>query len=427
MELMSAPPEQDGSGPEQPGRAGGQQGSRWHARATSIQEIEQQLSRIWLEAAREARAQPLPAGVQAEKRGDPRMAGLYDAAEDVRVRTRTSVLTLVVVATRPETVDRAMDAINLLAGRHPSRAIILAPGDPDGPPSIDAQIFAHCRLSERGEGETCTEQVLLRTGGEIVQHLTGVVAPLLIHDLPVVVWWPDDPPIGTRPFRELMEMCDRVLVDSGAFRDEGSRRLSALASVVAGGRPTVHDIGWMRLTLWRELLAGLFDHPLLLPELGNIRSLRIDVSRPGDSFRITKAACFAGWLAATLDWQIAEPMARSAENGSLIGTFRHGRRRISVEFRPVSPGSDRALRAAGSLTRVELDLSRAGHDLRARVTRQSDHLLATGDWDGVHVTRRAGRLEPFGEGPFVAEALDVAAADHVFEMALARAARLVGR
>jgi hypothetical protein len=324
-------------------------------------------------------------------------------------------------------VDRAMDAINLLAGRHPSRAIVLAPGDPDGPPSIDAQIFAHCRLSERGEGETCTEQVLLRTGGEIVQHLTGVVAPLLIHDLPVVVWWPDDPPIGTRPFRELMEMCDRVLVDSGAFRDEGGRRLSALASVVAQGRPTVHDIGWMRLTLWRELLAGLFDHPLLLPELGNIRSLRIDVSRPGDAFRITKAACFAGWLAATLGWQIAEPMARSGEEGSLVGTFRHGRRRISVEFRPVSPGSDRTLRAAGSLTRVELDMSRAGHDLRARVTRQADHLLATGDWDGVHVTRRAGRLEPFGEGPFVAEALDVAAADHVFESALAQAARLVGR
>jgi hypothetical protein len=36
-------------------------------------------------------------------------------------------------------------------------------------------------------------------------------------------------------------------------------------------------------------------------------------------------------------------------------------------------------------------------------------------------------LEPFGEGPFVAEALDVAAADHVFEMALAQAARLLGR
>ena len=64
----------------------------------------------------------------------------------------------------------------------------------------------------------------------------------------------------------------------------------------------VHDIAWMRLELWRELLAGLFDHPLLQPELRRLTSIRVDVARPGSVTRLTRAALFIGWLAAMLDW-----------------------------------------------------------------------------------------------------------------------------
>jgi hypothetical protein len=75
---------------------------------------------------------------------------------------------------------------------------------------------------------------------------------------------------------------------------------------------------------------------------------------------------------------------------------------------------------------VELGLGRRGHEVRARVTRHADHLLATADWQGAQVARRAGRLEPFGDAPYVAEALDRSGADRIFEAALISAARLAG-
>ncbi|HET7677749.1 MAG TPA: glucose-6-phosphate dehydrogenase assembly protein OpcA [Candidatus Limnocylindrales bacterium] len=404
----------------------GAHGRRWTARASSVAGIEAELARIWSSVADEMGSSGHSRRELAEARGSPQLTGRLDESRDVRVRTRTSVLTLVVVAPRPETTERALDAINLLASRHPSRAIVVAPGDPDGPSTLDAQIFAQCHLAERGTSETCTEQILLRTGGEIDAHLRNVVAPLLIHDLPVVIWWPDDPPIGSRQFSDLVELCDRLLVDSGAFRDDGTRRLSALAAVVSGPTPIVYDIGWMRLTLWRELLAGLFEHPLLTPELEQVQGLRIDVARPGELFRLTKAACFTGWLADRLDWELVRTAERRRGSESLFATYRQGRHDVRVELRPVSTDGDRALRSAGSLVRVELTLGRRGHDLRARVARQADHLLATADWDGAQVARRAGRLEPFGEAPFLAEALHSGGKDRIFEGALARATRLLG-
>ena len=89
-------------------------------------------------------------------------------------------------------------------------------------------------------------------------------------------------------------------------------------------------------------------------------------------------------------------------------------------------GSDRRLRAPGSLVRVEMELGKRGHDVRARVTRQADHLLATADWTGAQVARRAGRLEAFEETPFLGEALDHGGQDRLLHRSLTAAVALLG-
>ena len=283
--------------------------SRWQVRARSISECVDKLSEVW----RSAATDPLT-----EQRTDERGS--------VRVRMRTSVLTLVVVAPRPETTERALAAINHLNQLHPSRAIVISPGDFDGPPTTDAHIYAECRISEQSSAEICTEQILVKTGGELSQHLSRVVAPLLIHDLPVVLWWPDDPPFGSKQFTEVVDSADRLLVDSGTFHEDGGARLAGLATVVAGG-VAVTDIGWLRLSLWRELLAGLFDHPLLTGELDHIKSVRIDIARPTDTLRVSRAAFYLGWLAARLGWETARPLTpRGGDSDELHGAFRLGKR-----------------------------------------------------------------------------------------------------
>lgn len=398
--------------------------SRWHVRAHSIRQCVDELGQVWSSAADHAADIELPDEMRDAALSDPRLAAHLDTRQSVRVRMRTSVLTLVVVARRPETAERALAAVDALHQRHPSRAVIVSPGDFDGPSTMDADIYAECKLSERSDTEMCTEQIVVRTGGELSQHLSRVITPLLIHDLPVVLWWPDDPPFGSRQFDEVIGSADRLLVDSGTFREDGGRRLAGLATVVADG-VAVADIGWLRLNLWRELLAGLFDHPLLVREMGHIRSVRVDVSRPTNTFRISKAAYLCGWLASRLGWQVARPLSVNDGNEAMHGAFRDGRREIKVELRPVHATADGAKRGAGSLTRVEIETDRPRTSIRARVTRQSDHLLATADWNGAQVARRAGRLEPFDETPFIAEALERPGLDRAFEAALTGAVRLI--
>lgn len=396
--------------------------TRWELHATSLGDTLAQLSRIWAGLARETVQLGPTDQLAGSLLEDPLRAPGAAPAGDLRVRTRTSVLTLVVVAPTPETQGRALATVQALASQHPSRAVVLAPVDPDGPSRFDADIHAACQVPLRSTSEVCTEEILIHLGGELAQHLASTVAPLLIHDLPVVLWWPDDVPFGSPVLEELVAASDRLFVDSGSFRGDGVERLTGMARILRSGT-AVHDIAWMRLVLWRELFAGLFDHPLLQPELRTIAGVRIDIARPGSVIRLSRAALFAGWLCAMLDWKVVKPLSIDPD-GVFRGQLRSGKRELPVEIRPVGAPAGGALRTAGSLVRAEVEAGRARSMLRVRVTRQSDHLLGTADWNGAQVARRAARLEPFEEMPFLAEALDRTGRDRVFEAAVDRAVKL---
>ncbi len=379
---------------------------RWSVRTDSIHATTEALSGLW--------------GRVAAETGDS-ASGDDDG---ISVRTRTSVLTLVVVAPRPELVERAMATVSTLSARHPSRAVVLSPTDPDGPASFEAHIYASCHLPERGATEICTEEILIKAGGELAQHLSSTVAPLLIHDLPVVLWWPDDVPFGRPDFAELADECDRLFVDSGQFRDHGLDRLVGMSDAVYGGL-VVHDVSWMRLMLWRELLASCFDHPLLIRELKHLRSIRIDVARPAGEVRLSRAVLFVGWLIARLRLSVVEPL-RATNDDTWAATVRWGKRDIEIEIRPVEVEYSGAVRGAGSVVRAVLETQRADARTSVNVTRQADHLLATAGWNGASVIRRAMPLERFEEAPYLAGSLDRTGHERLFAQALEKAVELIG-
>ena len=238
----------------------------------------------------------------------------------------------------------------------------------------------------------------------------------------MVLWWPDDVGFGSQMFAGLAEECDRLLVDCGQFRGDGAERLVGMHRAVHSGL-VVHDIGWMRAMRWRELLAAIFDHPLLMPELHAIKSVRIDVARPGKTMRLARAASFVGWMAAVLDWDVSQPIALDGD--TYRGMLKSGKREIGVELRPVGTALDGSVRTAGSLVRVDVMAQHPRATTRVHVTRQADHLLGTADWNGAQVVRRAARLDVFDEMPFLAEALDRSGHDRWFERALDSAVALV--
>ena len=217
-----------------------------------------------------------------------RIGDVLRALEDLRrpepmPATRTSVLTLVIVATARSSALRAQAAVHELAGRHPARVVtlVLDPSSADGAPGIDAEIRL---LGGSSEGkELWFEDIELDVHGAAVGHLDSLLEPLTLSDLPVAVWFVDSLPALDDP---LLLAADVLLVDARALDD-----VDALASLVdlCSGRALV-DLSWIRLRPWRLLLAGLFEGPAFRPFVGAVRRSSV-AGRTGPRLLLD------GWLA----------------------------------------------------------------------------------------------------------------------------------
>ncbi len=394
----------------------GQPVLRWSSRTNTIAGIEVELARIWA-------ATPLTttgAGGEPER----------------HIAARTSVMNLVVIARRPEIGEHASAVIRMLAGRHPSRTLIVSSADPDGPSWLDAHIQAHCILPRADAAETCAEFIDLVAGGESGRHLAAIVAPLLIHDLPVTLWWPGDPPLASRQAIDLLEMSDRLVVDGSAWSGDGLDRLGALAGIVArrnlgDGHVAVSDFAMLRQSRWREAIASSFDRPELRPFLNSIGSISVRyAAHPGagtGGTNVIKPLYHVAWLASRLAMTITDPLHAADDDPSglgapLHGGLRAGRRRVPMELVPVlSP------MPPGTTLAVELEAHRGHRTLSVAITAEAEAVIVRGDLDGRPLPERRFMAPRRSEVELLAETIESVGRDPVATAALVTAAQLVGR
>lgn len=228
----------------------------WKGEGVSIAEIEQELARL-----RDSTAQ---GGSQ------PNL--------------RTSVMTHLAWAP-PSWLQLAESTLLGMAERHPSRTIIMVPR-PEEPDGLDAQLSIRC--FPIGDRAVCGEVIELTLRGNRAVAPASIVAPLLISDLPVFCRWRGQPPFGADELEQLVEVADRLIVDSTEW-DDLPEPYGSLAELFE--RTVVSDIAWARTERWRALVASLW------PDVARVQQLRVHGTR-------AQAHLLAGWLCSCLGHEV---------------------------------------------------------------------------------------------------------------------------
>jgi glucose-6-phosphate dehydrogenase assembly protein OpcA len=264
---------------------------------------------------------------------------------------------------------------------HASRMIVLAV-EP-GRQRLDAvATIASDVHPQPGQFALLRETVIVDVGERHLPGLDTIVDPLVVTDLPTVLWSPHGHPEAVDV---LLGLAQVVLLDSVDEPDlhEALGRAEELSHKVY-----VVDLAWLRTTPWRERVAATFDPDQLRPELRTISAVAIR-HHPDST---AAGLLFIGWLGSRLGWQAPRLITRG---GSLVGKA-HARRQ-DVELR-LQPEPQQAVRGLAGLTLEtasgrHYDLDRGPGGLRARYrNRKGDER----EWTVLGASR--GEAGILGEG-----------------------------
>jgi glucose-6-phosphate dehydrogenase assembly protein OpcA len=261
------------------------------------------------------------------------------------------VLNLIVVVDR-SWKGEISNRLERVGRYHASRTILCAVEE--GRDTLDA--LAVMSYDERAGIGVMREQVEIDMGPEHLTALTTIVDPIVIAEIPTVLWSPHGHDEAVEALRGLVDV---TLVDSDDIPDPAAALAKAeeelsLAYVV--------DLAWLRTTPWRERLAASFDPP---GRRATIASLDGFVVRHQES-SAASALLLAGWISSRLGWDI-RPLEPAEGSGLRGRAYTDSPRYIDVRLEPVEqavPGLAGVTVAWQKHCRLSLDRAEGG--LQAR-------------------------------------------------------------
>jgi glucose-6-phosphate dehydrogenase assembly protein OpcA len=188
-----------------------------------------------------------------------------------------ATMSIVVFFENPAIGELARDRIRMLAGKHPSRVIIL-----DATQGGTAHRVDGCDWIELGVKES---------GPEVLRSAVGA---LRVPDAPVVLLWIAPGICGDARFASLCQDAQTVVYNSSLL-DAGHEALCELVEYVEQHPDVpVADIAYLRLAPWQECVAIFFDGQV--EELRDLQRVEIACGSEPEAFYLL------GWLASRLQW-----------------------------------------------------------------------------------------------------------------------------
>jgi glucose-6-phosphate dehydrogenase assembly protein OpcA len=350
-----------------------------------------------------------------------------DALEETstKVAVRTSIFNLVVYTQDECKARQVADDLTRLSGRQPSRSIILVGERANEDTFVDVEARVVSGAGEPGRQLTFHEQVLVIGRGRSAAHLSSVIIPLLLSEIPTYLWWPGQPLFGHRVLHGLLGFADQFVVDSTQFPSPGDG-LAQVARLL-DLRQGVNDFNWGRLRPWREVIAQFFDGASWLPYLFGISHIQVEFGAGGgDAVRATSSILLLlGWLASHVGWEPESTLDGLVTNNMALAVTKNGRP-IEIALRLV----DQAPVTAGRLMGITIDSHPAGlPPATFKIVREKDmhnvtvHVCVQ---DATDITRVVP-LDLKTDAELLVDELEQFGTDAQYGTAVEMASRLAGR
>lgn len=348
------------------------------------------------------------------------------AGEPAPPEIRVCTLSLVVYVPDENAQASASKAVDSAVQSHPLRAIYMRTEPEASEHTSHGQVSGMCQVTETGNIRICCEQILVVAKGRAVDELPASVSNLLIPDLPVALWWMDEPEFDQSIFEHLELVSDFLILDSQDFADPLRGLRDMVKNLDKHSHIIPNDLNWLRLNAWRESTASLFDKPERLPCLDQISRVEIEYTAH-DQPNPLQALLFTGWLGSRLNWltnpttNSQTPTAASQPPASDCLLLTAGNIQISIKPMAESETGD------GNLSAVKIETLEGKETFSLNYSDGEIRAQALSDAKIVDEYCNPWQPESMVAEKMLAVELEALWPDPIYVDALCAAAKLVGR
>ena len=237
---------------------------------------------------------------------------LGELAEQRKDRISTTSLNVVAFVEGDEQLlQRLTNRTDELSERHATRTILLV-----------GSLAAHAHTVQSRCNEindtllTHSEQIQLGVSDVDATELRSIVHALIVPNVRTVLLW-GGKHVSDPRFKALAEIAQTVVLFSSATSSgaDALREILRLEGTPVAGK--IHDLAYMRLMPWQDLVAQFFDDEELAAELPSIS--RVDITCGSEP----EAYYLVGWLASRLGWDPCGPSEFCNAEGMRIDVAVH--------------------------------------------------------------------------------------------------------
>jgi glucose-6-phosphate dehydrogenase assembly protein OpcA len=205
-----------------------------------------------------------------------------------------------------------------------------------------------------GELVLLHETVIVELGERHLDDLLSIADPLVVSDLPTLLWSPHG---HSEEADALLELAQATLIDS---IDEPVWHAAIERACTLSEQAYVVDLAWLRSTPWRERVATAFDPTQMRAELATLGAVTVR-HHPVSTIA---AMLFIGWLASRLGWELDRSEIEEQTPGVLRGKAKAQGKDIELRLQAAPelrvPGLEGVQLSSESGLQVRLDRGPGG-------------------------------------------------------------------
>lgn len=215
---------------------------------------------------------------------------------------RASLFTLVVFSQDKNRTASLQGIIKTLVGKFPCR-ILFIQSLPDATNKLDVEV-SH-ELTKVGDTSIACDYIVIQASPDQLPRVPFIATPLFLPDLPIYLFWDQDPTNETVVFPHLQPFASRIIFDSGRIHSLRLFGQAMLDLMEANPCLDIIDINWVRLDDWRKAIRQIFDSDSSIQHLCSNKGLKIQFNgyNANSLHPELQSFYFVYWLAERLKWQ----------------------------------------------------------------------------------------------------------------------------